>query len=66
MAEIKPSEVDPIINIVTRMYIVVNAVRLGWSVEIQEGQIILSKNSNKLTKTDNDTSDLIKELIKNY
>lgn len=66
MAEIKPSEVDPIINIVTRMYIVVNAVRLGWSVEIQEGQIILSKNSNKLTRTDNDTSDLIKELIKNY
>ena len=50
---------------ITKICIIFNAVQLGWLVDIVDGQIVLSKESNKLTKLDKDTKELISALICN-
>lgn len=55
--------VDYIVNIITKLYIIINATKLGWTVEIQDNKIVLSKLSNKLTRLDKNTPQLINALI---
>jgi hypothetical protein len=45
------------------MCIIFNAIQLGWVVGIVDKQIVLSKESSKLTKLDKNTKLLIDALI---
>ncbi len=57
-------EIDScILQLITKIYIIFNAIQLGWIVEITDGYIVLSKESNKLTKLDKNTRKLISALI---
>lgn len=58
-------EIDTVVYIVTKLYIIINATKLGWSVEIIDNKIVLSKLSTKLTKLDRNTPKLIDALICN-
>jgi hypothetical protein len=57
------SEIELIVHLITKLYIVINAVRLGWLVKIEGNQIILTKKSNTLTDLDRNTPMLIQKLI---
>lgn len=52
-------------QLIIRIFIIFNAVQLGWIVEIDRGQIILSKHMDRLTKLDKNTEKLINALISN-
>ncbi len=59
-----PHDIDIIIKIITRLFILINASRLGWIVETVEGnKIVLRKEISKLTQLDNDTPKLIENLF---
>ena len=58
-------EIDIVVNIITKLYIIINATKLGWNVEIIDNGIILSKKINKLTKLDKSTPKLLNALISN-
>jgi len=64
-------EIEYIVRILLIMYIIMNAQRLGWTVELELGElrdnknkIILTKKSNTLTRLDRNTPLLINELVK--
>jgi hypothetical protein len=59
------NEIEIMINMIIKLYIIVNAIRLGWKVEVRTGMLILTKRLDKLTKLDKNTPRLIKELLKN-
>lgn len=50
-------------QLITKIYIIFNAIKLGWIVEISDGQIVLSKELNKLTNLDKNTRELVNALI---
>lgn len=52
-------ETEKVVRLIFKMLIILNARKLGWNVEVNEGSIILTKNNDKLTKIDKDTSRLI-------
>lgn len=56
-------EIEEIVQIVTKLYIIINAERLGWFVEFDDNRIILSKHLSLLTALDKNTPKLIKALI---
>lgn len=58
--------VDPIewmVQVVIKLYIIVNAIKLGWCVEIFDDKLILTKKSSLLTHLDKDTSKLMSFLM---
>ena len=55
-----------IVQIMTKLYIIINATRLGWLVEIDDNKIILSKEISSLTRLDKNTPKLISALIRDY
>jgi len=55
-----------VVQIITKLYIIINATRLGWLVEIDDNKIILSKEISSLTRLDKNTPKLINALIRNY
>jgi len=57
-------EVEAVVHVITKLYIMINAEKLGWNVEVHDNRIVLSKHSTKLTKLDKNTPKLIKALIK--
>jgi hypothetical protein len=56
-------EIEEIVQVVTQLYIIINATKLGWIVEFDDNKIILSKEISLLTKLDRNTPKLIKALI---
>ena len=58
------SEVEAVVYIITKLYIIINASKLGWNVELQDNKIVLTKHSSKLTKLDKNTPKLIEALIR--
>lgn len=50
-------------QLITKIYIIFNAIQLGWNVDIVDGHIVLSKSSDKLTRLDKNTKELICALI---
>jgi hypothetical protein len=56
-------EIEAVVHIITKMYIIINATRLGWAVEVQDNKLVLSKHSTKLTRLDKNTPKLIDALI---
>jgi len=52
-----------ILQFMIKMCIIFNAIQLGWVVGIVDKQIVLSKESSKLTKLDKNTKLLINALI---
>jgi len=58
-------ETESIFRMVIKLYIIINAIRLGWRVKIYNNKIILSKCSDNLTTLDKNTPTLINALIHN-
>ena len=56
-------EIEGVVQLITKLYIMVNATKLGWMVEIEDNKIILSKKSDLLTNLDKNTLKLINVLI---
>ena len=56
-------EIEEIVQILTKLYIIINAQRLGWSAEFVDNQIILTKDLSLLTNLDKNTPKLIEALI---
>lgn len=56
-------EIEEVVQLITKLYIMINAAKLGWMVEIEGNKIILSKNSDLLTKLDKNTPKLLNVLI---
>jgi hypothetical protein len=56
-------EIEGVVQLITKLYIMVNATKLGWMVEIEDNKIILSKKSDLLTNLDKNTPQLINVLI---
>jgi len=56
-------EINILLRTIIRLYIILNASELGWNVEIEENQIVLTKNTNLLTDLDKNTPKLINKLI---
>ena len=57
------SEIQLIVSFITRFCIIINATRLGWFVEINNNEIILTKATNKLTRVDENTVELLAALL---
>lgn len=57
------NDIEAITYIITKLYIIINASKLGWNVELQDNKIVLTKHSSKLTKLDKNTPKLIQALI---
>jgi len=57
------SDIELIVGLVIKLYIIVNAVRLGWDVEVNKNELILTKKNTKMTSLDYNTKELIGELI---
>lgn len=57
------NDLEWIIQIITKIYIIINATKLGWFVEIENGNIVLSKKIINLTQLDKNTPRLINRLI---
>lgn len=57
------NEVDLIVHVIIKLYIILNALKLGWYVELYEDRIVLTKQSALLTRLDKDTPRLINTLI---
>lgn len=55
-----------VVQIITKLYIIINAIRLGWLVEIDNNKIILSKKLSSLTRLDKNTPKLINALMRDY
>jgi hypothetical protein len=53
---------DEITNFLYKLYILINARRLGWTANIKDGQIILTKKTNSQSDIDRDTPTLMKLL----
>lgn len=60
------SDIDLIVYFIIKLFIIINAKRLGWHVELFPDKIILQKKIKKLTKLDKNTPKLINELIKTH
>jgi hypothetical protein len=58
-------EIDTVEQIITKIYIIINASRLGWDVVVNNNKIVLTKRNERLTKLDKNTPKLIKKLIQN-
>ena len=56
-------EIEEIVQIITKLYIIINARKLGWLVEFDNEKIILSKELSLLTSLDKNTPKLISALI---
>jgi hypothetical protein len=56
-------EIERIVQLIIKLYIIINATNLGWQVLIENEQIILSKKIDQLTSLDHDTSQLVNALI---
>lgn len=56
-------EIEDTVHLMTKLYIMVNAVKLGWMVEIDGNKIILTKDLNSLTRLDKNTPKLIELLV---
>jgi hypothetical protein len=52
-----------ILQMIIKFYIMNNAEKLGWDVEIEDNTITLSKKSDLLTTLDRNTNDLLNVLI---
>lgn len=65
MSEIESQYLE-IVQIITKLYIIINATRLGWLVEFDDNKIILSKEISTLTRLDKNTPKLINALIRDY
>lgn len=57
------TEITEVIKLIIKIYIVINARKLGWDVEIIDNEITLSKKSDLLTTLDRNTTDLFNVLI---
>jgi len=57
------SDIELIVGLVIKLYIILNAVRLGWDVEVNKNELILTKKNTKMTSLDYNTKELIGELI---
>lgn len=57
------SDFDFVVNIITKLYIIINAEKLGWNVEVYKNKLVLTKHSAKLTRLDKNTPRLIKALF---
>lgn len=56
-------EIEEVVQLITKLYIMINAVKLGWMVEVEGNKITLSKNSDLLTNLDKNTPELLNVLI---
>ena len=56
--------IELIVLFITRLYIIINATKLGWDVEVDGNKIILTKKISKLTKLDENTPKLMNKLIR--
>jgi hypothetical protein len=56
--------VEHVVHILVKLYIMANATKLGWTIELQDNKIILTKLSSKLTRLDKNTPRLLKALIR--
>jgi hypothetical protein len=64
MSEMEPTElINIIVQIMIKLYIIINASKLGWSVEIYDDKLILAKKSSLLTRLDEDTPKLMSFLM---
>jgi len=52
-----------VVHVLVKLYIMTNATKLGWTIELQDNKIILTKLSSKLTRLDKNTPRLLKALI---
>jgi hypothetical protein len=57
------SDVELVVCFITKLYIIMNASRLGWLVEVKRNKIILTKCLDDLTGLDKDTPKLIGALF---
>lgn len=55
--------VEWIVQVIIKLYIIVNAIKLGWCVEIYDDKLILTKKSSLLTHLDKDTPKLMSFLM---
>lgn len=63
----KSSDFEIMIRILTRMFIIINAVNYGWTVEtIEDDKIVLSKKISMLTSLDHNTPELLRHMLRNY
>ena len=57
-------DIEFVVLFITKLYIIMNAQKLGWKVEtVRSGKIVLVKNTRLLTKLDCDTPSLIDRLF---
>lgn len=57
------SEIDILVRSLTKLYIMINAMHLGWSIEIKDNEMILSKKNDELTSLDKNTYQLLGALL---
>lgn len=58
------NDFDFVVQIITRLYIIINAEKLGWNVEVYNDKLVLTKHTTKLTRLDKNTPRLIKALFR--
>jgi len=63
MYEIDINPAELIVHVIIKLYIIINAVKLGWCVEIYDDRLVLTKRSILLTRLDKDTPRLISSLL---
>jgi|WetSurMetagenome_2_1015567.scaffolds.fasta_scaffold475744_1 hypothetical protein len=56
-------ELEVIIHVIMKLFIIINATKLGWAVDIYNDRLILTKKSNFLTKLDKNTPKLMSSLM---
>jgi hypothetical protein len=57
------SDIELVVYFITKLYIIINALKLGWVVVIKRNKLILTKCLDDLTRLDKDTPKLITALF---